>query len=224
MTAIAEPITIPRIVHDYIHNVMPHMQGWCSPAKAEALAKVMLEYRPKVCLEIGVFAGRSLIAMALTLHTMNRGGLVVGIDPWTTEAAIEGWENDKPNREWWEKCPHGYIREQCERFIKEMGVDPYVRLVKSTAEQALAGFVVASELHGGGPILDMLHIDGNHSEACALFDVRNYVPLVHANGVVLFDDTNWASTQPAQRELEKHCELLFTVEAEGQACGFYRKR
>ena len=48
-------------------NVVPTMNGWCDPTKANHIFDTVFERNPKVCVELGVFAGRSLIAFALAL-------------------------------------------------------------------------------------------------------------------------------------------------------------
>lgn len=215
--------SLPTLVSGYIHGVMPSMHGWCHPAKAEALAMTILEVKPEIAVEIGVYAGRSLIVIALAMHT-NGFGRVIGIDPWDANASIAGFEHDEANRKWWADCPHDAIYSDCVRYIREMGVERYIDLVRGTSEQAAIGFRLTHRINREQPFIQFLHIDGNHSEASALFDVRTYVPMVEKGGVVCFDDVNWNTTNAAQKELLESCDQFEHVESDGQACAFFRKR
>lgn len=214
---------LPKLITDYIHNVLPHMEGWCTPVKAEALARAVLESKPEVMVEIGVFAGKSLIALALAAHT-NEKGLVIGVDPWDRDASIQGFSPADANHVWWrDVVNHDYIYGQCVSFVKQMGVAKRVVLCRGTSEHSLPGLLACRELVQR-PFIDFLHIDGNHSEICSSFDVQNYVPLVPSGGIVVFDDTNWATTKKAQMLLDEMCVFEKLIETDGQACAFYRKK
>lgn len=214
---------LPSVVTNYIHNVLPHMEGWCTPAKAEALAQAVLEAKPVIVVEIGVFAGKSLIALALACHANNHGR-VIGIDPWDRDASIQGFSPSDPNHVWWrDVVNHSYIMGQCESFVKQLGVRDRVILCRGTSEHSLPGFLIAQELLGC-PFIDFLHIDGNHSEVCSTFDVQSYVPLVRPGGVIVFDDVNWATTSKAQVLLADLAELQSYLETEGQKCGFFKHK
>lgn len=210
--------TLPRPLHDYITNVLPHMEGWCTPEKATGLASAVLIQRPEVLVEIGVFAGRSLIAMAIAAST-NHVGHVVGIDPWTPEASEAGFATDDANRTWWAHVDHDYILNQAKYFIGQLGLNSIVTLVRATSQIALPGLQICRTLLGR-PFIDFLHIDGNHSEECSVFDVLNYVPLVTPGGSVWFDDVDWSSTKQAQTHLATFCD---PVEMIG-TCGVFRRK
>lgn len=218
---------LPSLVSNYIANVMPSMQGWCSTEKATALAEVILEQRPLVTVEIGVFAGRSLLAMALAMHE-NGFGQAIGIDPWSATASISGFEGTedtaKQNREWWAKVDHLAIHRECIQYMKALNVERYVKLVKATSAEAKWGFDIAFAVNRNQPFIDVLHIDGNHSEEHALYDADNYVPLVAPGGIVIFDDLNWETTKLGQQRVLEMCDLVRKIETEGQVCGIFKRR
>lgn len=214
---------LPKLITDYIHNVLPHMEGWCTPAKAEALALAVLDHKPEVIVEIGVFAGRSLIALALAAHVTDKGR-IIGIDPWDKDASIQGFAPADPNHKWWRNdVNHDFIYGQCVTFMKQLGVSGRVTLCRGTSEHSLPGFHTCQELLGR-PFIGFLHIDGNHSEMISCFDVEAYVPLVEPGGIVVFDDVNWGTTKRAQELLADLCDFQFFVETEGQKCAFYKKK
>ena len=65
-----------------------HKDGWCSIEKAYALASAIIALRPGVVVEIGIWAGRSLIPMALALKKVG-AGKIIGIDPWRAEESAK---------------------------------------------------------------------------------------------------------------------------------------
>jgi predicted O-methyltransferase YrrM len=211
----------------YILHTMPAMDGWCSIEKATALANTVLKHKPTVCVEIGVYAGRSLFAIATALQQLGQGR-VLGIDPWTVEASVAGWENDPANRDWWSgktsKLDHNAIYQQCCEYRKKLQLEACTEIFVGTSDEAAKLLRIVSyalERHAQRPTyIDLLHIDGNHSEQQALRDVQNYVPLVEPGGFVFFDDMSWGTTKPAQQLLDKLCTYQETV----TDCGIYCRR
>lgn len=196
-------------IGDYLQRYLPRAHGWCSEEKGFALAKHVLENRPTMCVEIGVFAGRSLVAMALACRE-NSHGIVYGIDPWDPKASSEGFFDE--NKVWWNAVNHEEIFHHCGALVKIFDVIDFVRMIRATNRDALAQIP-------RGPI-DLLHIDGNHSEESSVFDVENYVPRVILGGFVWFDDTDWNTTKKAQSILMKSCEKVNQV----GTCAILRKK
>src|ERR671933_1953868 len=64
--------------------------GGCSVIKATLMASLISRYSLKTTLDIGVYRGRSLFPQALA-HQQYTGGLVYGVDPWSS---VEAKEND----------------------------------------------------------------------------------------------------------------------------------
>lgn len=177
--------------------------GWCSAEKAERLAFAVLEIRPKLCVEIGVFGGSSLAPQLLALQHLG-SGRVVGIDPWETVAALEEMI-DEANRGWWGSIDIEAIRKGCESFVADHGLTPYCELVVARSEDVASRFADAA--------IDMLHVDGNHSEAKSTKDVELYLPKVRAGGLIFFDDVSWreggvATTSHAIGILDGACERV----------------
>lgn len=205
-------MNIPDSISHYITRGMPP-DGWCSPEKAEALARAVLETRPACCVEIGVYSGRSLFAIALALKALGYG-MAIGIDPWSQQASIEGWADE--NRKWWGALDHNAIYQQFLHYRTKLGLDQTIIAMPVTSDEALRLFT----LFGAGVQIGLLHIDGNHSSKQALADVNGYTPMVPPGGIIVFDDLDWGTTKPAQERLAQICEPITTV----GNCGFYRKR
>lgn len=193
---------------EYVETVLPRMEGWCSPQKANRLIAAVAEQKPRLFVEIGVFAGRSLFAAALALPS---GGVAVGIDPWCVADSVKGFSGD--NQAWWSKCDHDSIYKQCQFTQSLLDLCDRCYLIRATSPQALALVRCLAPI-------DILHIDGNHSEECSCFDVENYQPLVKPGGIIFFDDIDWNETKKAQRLLAERTDTLEPV----GTCGVFRQR
>jgi hypothetical protein len=181
------------------------MEGWCSPAKATKLASYASYARTFV--EIGVFGGKSLFAGALSQPS---GSIAIGIDPWESIPSVEGYDGE--NATWWSKIDHEAIYRSCRTFQTSLDLVRSCFLVRATASEALP---LAERF---SPI-DLLHIDGNHSESASLHDVTHYVPLVRLGGIVFFDDLSWETTRRAQEHLARLCRPIDEVDG----CGVFER-
>lgn len=173
---------------DFIRNRLPKMDGWCTVEKAEILCNLVLEHKPRLAVELGVFAGRSLFPIAMALEN-NGGGVVYGIDPWTKAAATEG-ENGKENDDWWNNNVD--LERIFANFVSEyalLGFSNHCRWMRDTAEDAALAFPDAS--------VDFLHQDSNHSELVSCRQVDVWFPKLAPNSIWVLDDTDWPTQQKA---------------------------
>jgi hypothetical protein len=182
-----------------IDATLPNMEGWCTPAKGKRMARLVVEAakeRPDtfgpLCVELGVFGGRSLICMGLAVeHCLARRGRVHGIDPYIATAALEG-ENSKANDEWWAKIDYPKILAGALKKINELNLHG-VTIIASRSESIVDQYPDLT--------IDVLHIDANHSELTSRRDVDLWAPRVRPAGFVVFDDIDWVSTARAQGDL-----------------------
>ncbi len=192
-----------------ITDSVPKMEGWCSEEKAIAMAELVLESFPKVVVEIGVFGGRSLVPQAMALREMGTG-VVYGIDPWQVEAATEG-DNGEENNKWWkENMKLNDIHQLCMTEIWKHKLDPHCIVIRACSQHCVGLFRK----------IDILHIDGNHSELTSCRDVQLYGPKVRKGGFIWFDDTDWSTTKAAVKLMEEMADKIREV----GACSLYRKR
>jgi hypothetical protein len=61
--------------------------------------------------------------------------------------------------------------------------------------------------------IDILHIDGNHSDVTSYIDVTKWVPLVKSGGWIIFDDMTWYengkfTNARAVEWLDTHCKKI----------------
>ena len=157
---------------------MNQLEGWCSQHKASVLMDLVLQEKLEVVVEIGVFGGKSLIPMACALKA-NGKGKIFGIDPWDSHASIQGAINEA-NKSWWEELDHQMILRGLTKKIHQFALTDQIELIQSTSE--------AAPLIQG---IQMLHVDGNHSDETSYLDVTKWVPLMKSGGWIIFDDIDW---------------------------------
>lgn len=184
------------------------LDGWCSPEKADCIHNLVVENKPELCVELGVFGSRSLIAFAYGLRD-NSKGIVWGIDPWTKAAAVEGEENTE-NGKWWASLDMDAIRNNAMNAISRAELWPWTRVIVAKGEEC------GDKFDG----IDILHIDGSHTEEKAMLDATLWMPRVKPGGFVIFDDIDWPTTRKAVDWLGERCESVRDV----GNCRIYRKR
>ncbi len=193
--------------------VLPTLQGWCSKEKAINFIDLVLETKPRVCVEIGVFGGSSVFPVASTLKFLGQG-VIIGIDPWDKLECIKYFdpEEDKAHLEWWGKVNMDHIYISYLNMIKRHGLIDYCLTMRSTSEEA------ASEIDS----IDILYIDGNHNEAVSTKDVTLYLPKVKKGGYIWLDDALWTGTQQAVDLLLVSCDVVKLIDSGN--CILFRKR
>ena len=188
----------PQHIKDAITEYVPNLDGWLLPERGIEMADAIFETKPKICVELGVFGGRSLISQAFALREINEGGVAVGIDPWRVEDALDG-EQDPANRDWWTRnIDIEAIHRGAMRAIWDHHIEPWTAIIRS-ASQHVAPII--------GEI-GFLFIDGNHSETASLRDVELWVPKVKSGGYIFVDDADWPSTQRAYTRLREMADVV----------------
>lgn len=187
----------------YIERELKHIEGWCSVEKANAMFDLILQENPKVCVEIGVWGGSSIFPTALALKLLGNGGVVFAIDPWNTEECIKHYEKGDPNFEWWSKVNIQKIYDSYMNMLKRLELTSQCITCRDTSETAYAK--IPSNI-------DILHIDGNHSEEASFYDIVTYYPKVKSGGYIWFDDKNWLTTKKAIDYLYQHCNYVQMVD------------
>lgn len=172
-----------------IDVTLPVLPGWCTQEKGKRMAA--LATGASLCVELGVFGGRGLVALALPLREQGFGR-VHGIDPYTPAAALEG-TNDPANEEWWGKLDYEGIFRVAQSAIDNVGLHNFAQIVRMLSREAVRSYADGS--------IDVLHQDSNHSEEVSCEEVSLWTPKVRVGGYWIFDDTNWPSTRRAQQAL-----------------------
>lgn len=153
--------------------------GWCSREKARTLALLVLALKPNVVVEIGVFAGKSAIPMALALKHLDHGEIVC-IDPWENKAASEGYVGD--NHEWWSnRVNMDSIYKSFMVNVVKFQVTKYMNIKREKSDSVTPPDNIS-----------LLHVDGSHTIQ-ALKDVQRFAVKVIRGGVVVMDDIDWTN-------------------------------
>jgi len=159
----------------------PHLEGWCTPEKAAVLFRLVDQFKPSLCLEIGTFAGKSLRAIAYGLQC-NKEGIVFGIDPWKLDPCIEG-SNGEANDDWWKEVPFDRIIKEYFDKLSDFGLLEYTAHFRKHDLDCLQYFADES--------IDLIHFDSNHSEEVACRTVQSWWKKVKPGAVVIMDDIDW---------------------------------
>lgn len=158
-----------------IEQLIPKCHGWCSVERAMVMASAVIAMRPAVSVEIGVWGGRGVIALALA-HKLV-GGKVIGIDPWDREASIVGQTGE--NLKWWSSVNHEEVYQDCIKRIGDAGLTHCVEIIRAKSDDVTPPKEIT-----------ILAIDGNHSDQ-AMRDVNRYAENIVLGGIVFADDLQW---------------------------------
>jgi predicted O-methyltransferase YrrM len=179
---------------------MDQINGWCSHAKASILIDIIQKSGATKIVEIGVWGGKSLVPMAYALKVQGKGK-IYGIDPWDNGESIVGMMSDA-NRSYWAVVDHESVYQSLLQNLDRFELKDQVELIRASSASA-------------PPItdIDLLHIDGNHSDVTSYIDVTKWVPLVKPGGWIIVDDISWYEdgkfTQAASvKWLDERCQRI----------------
>lgn len=179
-------------------------EGWCRVERALEMAELIVETKPVCVVEIGVFAGGSLVPQALALKE-NGFGRIYGIDPWSREAAIEQVFTDGKITSdaetvaaaWWAEVDLEKMHQLCLQGIWRYCLEEYAVVIRARSEHCPELFTA----------IDICYIDGSHSEEASCRDVNLYGSKVKSGGFIWIDDANWKTVEKAIGLLEVFCTL-----------------
>lgn len=202
-----------------VKKILPGVHGWCSEEKANKLIDYILDENLKTIVEIGVFGGSSLLPQVFAVRMLDAAkGKVYGIDPWAKDAALEEMKG-KENLEWWGKLNLEEIYQHCVGNLIKYDLMSNCELIRAKSEDVVDRFENES--------IDLLHVDGNHSEALSYKDVTLYISKVKPGGLVVFDDIWWTegdsvvTTRKALLFLFEHCDKIDIINND---CLVFRKK
>jgi cephalosporin hydroxylase len=209
-TVTASPADLKRKVLD----VLPSLEGWCSSQKAENLIDLVLEVRPNLCVEIGVFGGASLFPVASALKFLQNG-VAIGIDPWDKFEAIRAFDpvEEATDLNWWGNLNFQYIYYSYVNMIARNRLENYIITLKTTSEHAAQEII--------DPI-DILFVDGNHNSLITLRDVELYLPKVRIGGYVWLNNLLDPRKHAARDLILKSCEEIKSIDQ--GSCVLYKKK
>jgi len=154
--------------------------NWCSPEKAATLASIVVALRPSLALEVGVWRGASILPVLFAMDHVDRGR-AIAIDAWDVNASIAGETAD--NVKWWGNAVGAGGHERAyQDFLRRL--DRHELAGRCTVTRARSDDVAPPD------ILDLLHIDGSHTQQ-AIRDVERFASRVRIGGMLVMDDLGW---------------------------------
>lgn len=185
--------------------------GWCSETKYNKIIDCVLEtcstqVNP-VCVEIGVYGGKSLFPFALALKQLNKGK-IYGIDPWSNQEALVGYDHPS-HQQFWGNVNLQKMYDVCVDGINQLNVQDFVTLFKSTSDDI-------KNIKN----ISVLHIDGQHTIQL-LKDIINYATNIVKGGYCFVDDIEWSEDTLKAVELMKLLEFEKIEDING--CFVYKK-
>jgi hypothetical protein len=180
-------------LHRLIAEVVPALEGWCTVEKACRLADLIVASRPALLVESGVFGGRSLIPQAMALRE-NGHGEVVGIDPWSRGAALEGDVGDE-NARWWSSVDLEAIYVGFIRAVLEHDLTRQCSWIRQKSADVTCLFADGT--------IDLFHQDSNHSELISCREVTAWRDKLAPGAHWILDDANWPTQQRAVRLIQE---------------------
>lgn len=192
---------------------LAEIPGWGTKEKMQKLMDLIYETKPKVCVEIGAFAGATTYPIARTLRFLGNG-VLSSIDAWSTQACLEGLDQKDPNAIWWSKLDIGSVHQQFMNLIEQKQLSQYCAPLCMRSDEAVDLFLDNS--------IDFLYIDGNFSYKGSMLDVVLYFPKVKKGGYIWLDSADFPQKKKAVEFLKKNCEWL-SEKSIGNQCLLFKK-
>lgn len=198
-------VQIQNLKTDALARVRKHkLHGWCPSFKTEQMIDLIIKTKPKICVEIGVFEGASVYPTIRALqYNKDLGhpqGVVYAIDPWRNDEALKNHAPTSSHAIFWGRVDFRHVKN---KFIKTLDAERMrgiCTVIAKTSANAVADIP---------DNIDILHIDGNHTEPSSVQDVQLYLPKVKEGGYIWFGDISWPTTQKAQNLLLQECDLIY---------------
>jgi predicted O-methyltransferase YrrM len=185
-----------------VKRLLAEVPHWCPLEKAQRIYDLVLERKPALCVEIGVFGGGSFFAFAFALKKLGKG-MLVGIDPWTCESAMQGIGDDDAKKIDFEEVHTNFMK------VREREkLTGFTHVLRERAESA--DWYFEDNYSTDNVLIDILHVDGNHSFDSVVKDLTLYLPRMKEKGIIIIDDINWPTVAaaleqfPTLKQLENH--------------------
>jgi predicted O-methyltransferase YrrM len=191
----AEKLPAP---YDSLTTVHPFVDfGWYQ--NGGYLRELIMEYRVRTIIEVGVFLGQS--TMDLAKH-LPEGGVVYAVDHFL------GSPEHQPGHGAWHPCvPYLY-----EQFLSNVIHENLTHKIIPVRQESLEA---AKSLKGIQP--DLIFIDASHETEAVYQDLCAWFPLVQGRGILCGDDWLWESVRIAVERFAQDRDLIVAPKG-----GFWR--
>lgn len=183
------------IAHYLSDSSLPLVKGWATVEKLHCLYDLIQGTEAKTSVEIGVFGGRGTLAMAFAHRELEHergkgnGGVCHAIDPMKKEPCLEGTQPEQ-NSTWWSAVDLDAVFEEFLANIAAHHLEPWINVQRVTADEAVVEGMI-----------DVLHLDGNHTYEVVSRDVERWGPRIRPGGYMVMDDTDWDGPKKASELL-----------------------
>lgn len=195
---------------DKVIKARSFIPGWTFEEKSKYMFDIVLELKPKVVVEVGVWRGLSIASFcaASLVHQCE----VFAIDPWSKSAMSENGYNKCLTEE---QDQLDLIHNQFVRDFKVLELDKNLTTIRKTSWDASSDFADNS--------IDIFHLDGAHTEWDSSRDLIAWTPKIRIGGLFIMDDANWETMKLVQDLALKKYEHLTYLEG-GKTRVFVRKQ
>lgn len=178
----------------------------CSKEKISFLMDHILKTKPQICVEVGVFAGATLLPVAVTLKYLG-GGKAYAIDAWSNDVATFNMKPHDHNRERWSQLDLKAVYYKFKSRLYDWDVESKVKILKKTSEKA------APDVNQ----IDFLHLDGDYTEEGSYNDAVLYLSKVKPGGYILYSNVlllvnGFQPKLKAFRHLLNHCDFVTSID------------
>ena len=187
--------------------------GWCSDEKAAAFAQLVLDVQPDLCVEIGVFGGKSLLPVASALKALGKG-VVIGIDPFDGKIVSNTYDPilDSTDAAYWAQVDFKGLSSLLASQLRNHSLSDHVLLIQNTSGTSLPLL----------PPIDILYIDGCLTEIASIQDVSLSLPLVKKGGYIWISNVTLEERQAALEILATECDFVKAIDSGSTA--LFKKR
>lgn len=169
--------------------------GWNS--RKPVFSELIREVKPTTIIEVGTWLGASALHMALHCQKANLQTKIWCVDTWL--GAEEFWYSNLDDRDL--RLKNGYPQVYCNFLSNVVQHGRQDTIVPVPCTSVIAARVLASR----GLVADLIYIDGSHHHDDVVADIRAYLPLLRAGGIMFGDDYEWNGVKLAvEEELPNH--------------------
>ena len=139
---------------------------------------------------------------------------MIAIDPWDKIETLKYMDpvEESAHMDWWGKVPFNTIYASYLNMINKHNLGKYCTTLRTTSEKA------APEVGA----IDILYLDGNHSEVVSVKDVKLYLPKVRSGGYIWLNDSTWTNLQSSIELLQESCDVIRLID--NGNCILFKKR
>lgn len=168
------------------------IQGW--GGEHRFLSSAIVEKKPKVIVEVGVWKGSSCLFMADLLRVNAIDGVIIAVDTWL--GSSDHWLSDRWFGDLSFQLGYPAIYRKFMNNVLDAHLENYV------IPLPLDSLNAAEVLKHYGIGADLIHLDGGHDYESVAADIRTWWPNLNAGGVLVGDDyhQSWPGVQRAFNE------------------------